>query len=81
MHTFMHVAGVACLAFMAGAGIYTIWSTIAPRRVQIAVALAPIMPAYTNAYRARVDSGRRKVAALIALVLVCAASLYRGGFA
>ncbi|MBB4616946.1 hypothetical protein [Sphingomonas abaci] len=41
--------------------------------------IAPL-PFTTNAYRNRVD-GRRKAAALIALVLVCAASLYRGGFA
>lgn len=81
MHLVMHILGVACLAFMAGAGIYAIWSTIAPRRAQIAVAIAPLMPSTVNVYRARVDSGRRKMAALIALVLVCAASLYRGGFA
>jgi len=39
-----------------------------------------ILPFTTNAYRTKVDGRRRKVAALIALVLVCAASLYRGGF-
>lgn len=42
--------------------------------------IAPL-PSYTSAYRNRVDGRRRKVAALIVLVLVCAASLYRGGFA
>ena len=81
MHTFMHVAGVICIAYMGVAGVYTIWTTIEPRRAQIAVAIAPLMPSTINVYRARVDSARRKVAALIALVLVCAASLYRGGFA
>ena len=42
--------------------------------------IAPL-PFTTNAYRAKVDGRRRKVAALIVLVLFCAASLYRGGFA
>ena len=81
MHTFMHVAGVICIVYMGVAGVYTIWTTIEPRRAQIAVAIAPLLPSYTNAYRNRVDGRRRKVAALIALVLFCAASLYRGGFA
>lgn len=38
----------------------------------------PLFPSYTNAYQAVVYGRRRKVAALVALVLVCAASLYRG---
>jgi hypothetical protein len=38
----------------------------------------PPLPSYTNAYQAAVYGRRRKVTALIALFLVCAASLYRG---
>ncbi|MBB4618640.1 hypothetical protein [Sphingomonas abaci] len=81
MHILMHVTGVACLAFMAGAGFYAIWSTIEPRRAQIAVAIAPLMRSSINVYRARFDSSRRKVAAAIAMIWRVAASLYRGGFA
>ncbi len=38
--------GVACLAFMGGAGIYAIWSTCADSRGQIAAAVAPVLPRF-----------------------------------
>lgn len=79
MDTFFHVMGVACLAAIAGIAA-KIFVEAAGEHAKIAAAIAPLMPSTVNVYRARVDSGRRKVAALIALVLVCAASLYRGGF-
>lgn len=77
METFFHVMGIVCLASIAGIAA-RIFAEAAGEHAKIAVALAPLMPSGVNTYRARVDSGRRKMAALIALVLVCAASLYRG---
>lgn len=46
MHLVMHILGVACLAFMAGAGVYAIWSTCADSRGQIAAAIAPALPRF-----------------------------------
>ena len=80
MDTVHHFLGVACLATIAGT-VAKIFVEAAGERAKIAAAIAPLLPSNVNVYRARVDSARRKVAALIALVLVCAASLYRGGFA
>ena len=80
MDMFFHVMGVVCLASIAGIAA-KIFAEAAGERDKIAAAIAPLLPSNVNVYRARVDSARRKVAALIALVLVCAASLYRGGFA
>lgn len=77
MSTLHHVLGVVCLAAIAGIAA-KVFIEAAGERAKIAAALAPLMPSGVNTYRARVDSGRRKMAALIALVLVCAASLYQG---